>query len=178
LYRGPVVRVDDAGGAGRPEMRVAPGNGGPHGLHRKPLSLSPGGQRPADFRHAVEGGFDHALEIGEADFPDKAAGPFVFHDPVAVAQQRPMSGITQEACPHLFLGRRLSPMKRVTPGSLHMARQSAKSAIVCLRRTRRSVSSSATVSREGMEMDMADLDEFARLGAWGDRCFGRSCRTT
>src|SRR5260370_27674807 len=54
----------------RPEARLAPGDGGAHGLRRIALAVHAGGECPAEFRHPPERRRPVALEIREPPLPD------------------------------------------------------------------------------------------------------------
>src|SRR6267142_239727 len=55
-------------------MRLAPSHGGAHRFRRIALAVDAGGERPAELGPAVERWHDVALEVGEAELADEAAG--------------------------------------------------------------------------------------------------------
>lgn len=79
---GEIFGVDDAGGARRGEIRVAPSDGSADGFGGIAFSACLGCEGPANFREAFERG-QIAFVIGETDFSDKIAGGFFFNDPIA-----------------------------------------------------------------------------------------------
>ena len=63
-----------------------------------------GMQHPARLERVAKTGLDVALKVGEADLAQKAPGRPVLDQPVAKAEERPETGIAQQACPG-FLAR-------------------------------------------------------------------------
>src|SRR5262249_8949706 len=108
-----VLRIDDAGRGPPPEMAVAPGDRRAGCLGREAPPVGPGGEHPADLRHAVERGLDLALEAGDPGLADEPPRRLLLDRPVAEAEQRPHPGVAQDLAPGL-LGRERAPadMKR------------------------------------------------------------------
>ena len=65
-------------------------------------------QHPANFRHAADRGFDHAVEIGETDIANEASSRFLLDRPIAEAEQRPEAAIAQKPGPAFIGPHRLS----------------------------------------------------------------------
>src|ERR1700733_4618717 len=104
-----IVRTDDAGSPRRREVRIAPLQRGPRGLRRVALSVSPRRQHPSDFRRFLDWRLHVSLVIRESHLADEVAGILFLHHPIAEAQQRPMTHVTQQPGPRFFLGERLPP---------------------------------------------------------------------
>src|SRR5262249_4587639 len=68
------------------------------------LAARPCGQRPAGLGRVAERGRQVALEVAETDLADETAGRRIAHDPVAVAEERPVADVAQDARPYLFAG--------------------------------------------------------------------------
>src|SRR5271166_4830534 len=102
--RGKVLRVDDAGGPHRPEVRIAPGDDGANRLGRVTFAVGLRDEDPSDFRHTLERWLQVALVVGESHLPDEIAGRLLLRHPIAETQQRPVSHIAQQPRPGLLFG--------------------------------------------------------------------------
>jgi len=96
--------IDDADGFGRREVLVAPSECGANGFRGETFAVSVGKKDPADFGNAFNRGLEIALVFGETGFTKIIAGGFFFNDPVAEAQQEPVSDVAQQASPRFFFG--------------------------------------------------------------------------
>jgi hypothetical protein len=101
-----VIGVNDARGAGRPEVRVAPRDYGAGGLCGVPPALGLRSEHPTDFRNACERGLQVPLVIGESNLSGKTAHCLLLNYPIAEAEQVPMPNVTQQPGPRLLLGER------------------------------------------------------------------------
>src|SRR5712692_6834082 len=77
------------------EVGDPPSDGSSNRLSRKPFPVSPGGERPTDFRRAFEGGLDLPLEVGEPHLTDKSPGGPIADDPITKPHYRPMPDVAQ-----------------------------------------------------------------------------------
>ena len=103
-----IRRVDQAGGRGSSKMTVAPGDGGANGLGGVAPAVRFGSQHPADFGQMLHGRLQVAFVMGESNLADEFARGFVFDNPAAEVQERPMTNVAQKPCPGLFFGKGLS----------------------------------------------------------------------
>ncbi len=108
---GGVIGVNQADGAGIGKAGVAPGENGADGFRGVALAVHGGRENPAGFAKIFDGRDKFAMEIGETDFTRERGSGFFLEDPEAEAEERPVSGVTEEFDPGFFFGKRASADK-------------------------------------------------------------------
>src|SRR3954453_2401788 len=86
-------------------MDVSPAQRCLQGFGGVAAALRPGCKNPTGLRRAVEGRFEIAPEVAEADLAHEGATSPLLHQPVAEAQKGPQAAVPQQPRPGL-LGRR------------------------------------------------------------------------
>ena len=85
--RSHVVRMDQAGGLGRGEVGISPGENRTQAFGSVAFAMCSGGQHPASLGNVPQGRIEIALIVREAQLADKALGGLLFRDPVAEAEE-------------------------------------------------------------------------------------------
>jgi hypothetical protein len=106
--RGKIFGINNASGLVSPKISIAPCDGGANGLRRISLTMRSGGEHPADFGQVLQGAFDIAFIIGEPDLAYEITRRLFFDRPIAEAEQRPMTRVTQESGPSFLFGKSLT----------------------------------------------------------------------